>query len=395
MTSTPLYTKSLKQLLHTGLASFQWNKSRRNSNIDKESNIKNVTDDELIQLLDGLDMKPNEVNYVIYHGFCTDGFSSALFAYEVFGDTIKYHAGKFKTSPPEDIIGKNLLMVDFTYPDNIMQEIRKKVNKLAVLDHHKTAELNLQNVPSNQKVLVLNHSGVHLSYKYFNRQKPCPMMVDYIEDNDIWTHKLPFSEAATTAMYEVPFNFKDYQRLIDDEVFKKDIIEKGKVYIEFRNKQLDKLKRGACISFVELQDGKSYIVSSLNSSVYKSELGNILVSMHNFIDFALIYDYDSNGDVSRFSLRSLDDRESVSAIAEKWSGGGHFCASGCSFQGKHSMIPYYKQTIVNANIVKNLIDNINQFNNTWTDYISYMAGKNPYYTLQLHLKEKMHNMEFV
>jgi hypothetical protein len=50
----------------------------------------------------------------IYHGNCADGFGAAWVVRKALGE-IDFHPGKYQ-EPPPDVTGKDVVMVDFSYP---------------------------------------------------------------------------------------------------------------------------------------------------------------------------------------------------------------------------------------------------------------------------------------
>jgi oligoribonuclease NrnB/cAMP/cGMP phosphodiesterase (DHH superfamily) len=91
---------------------------------------------------------------------------------------------------------------------------------------------------------------------------------------------------------------------------------------------------------------KTYNVSVMNSSMWRSELGNKLMKS-NFnnndkkekskekveeCDFSMIWYYDGNDKQYMISLRSIDEKADVSQIAKHFGGGGHRNASGFTWK---------------------------------------------------------------
>ena len=59
-------------------------------------------------------LEPSQVDCVIYHADCTDGFGSAYSAWKQLGNRAEYHACKHGTPPP-DVKGKNVVVLDFSF----------------------------------------------------------------------------------------------------------------------------------------------------------------------------------------------------------------------------------------------------------------------------------------
>ena len=103
-------------------------------------------------------LKPTEVDTLLYHGDCIDGFACAFACY-YFSKT-KNNKKKITfipcqhQKPPPLVTGKNVLICDFSYKYNTLKSMIKEANKLCILDHHITAEKDLQNISNKNKLRV-------------------------------------------------------------------------------------------------------------------------------------------------------------------------------------------------------------------------------------------------
>ena len=95
-------------------------------------------------------MLNSENMIVVYHDPCNDGFCSAYLIWQQFGysptylpsshDGTKHDLSKF--------IGKDVVFVDFSYPEDYLLQILSCAKSLTVLDHHKTANYLAQLIAS-------------------------------------------------------------------------------------------------------------------------------------------------------------------------------------------------------------------------------------------------------
>lgn len=138
-----------------------------------------------------LTLKPDEIDVVLYHGDCVDGFASAFSCWlynKKKGNKAKkitYIACQYQKQPPM-LNNKNVLICDFSYKYNVLKNIMRDVNKIAILDHHQSAEKDLQQIPKENKIFDMKHSGAYITWAYFFGEDNVPLMIKYIEDNDIW-----------------------------------------------------------------------------------------------------------------------------------------------------------------------------------------------------------------
>lgn len=291
-------------------------------------------------------IKPSEVDLVIYHGKCPDGFTSALAAYNYFkntnglndmGNLVEYFPASFNQAPP-DVTNKNVLICDFSYKKNILLNMISQAKKLAVIDHHLSAEIELSDISDDYKVFDMNHSGAYLTWKFFYPDNDVPLFVKYIEDNDIWIKKLPFTEEITCYNHSMPFEFEEYIKMLDDSYIE-NVAKPIGIGMKTQNDIHIKNALNYCTqSFVKI-DNDYYIVAYINSTILKSEVGNKALSKYPYCDFSAIYSIDD--DFTTISLRSCNDKTNVSQIATKFGGGGHRNASGISVYNSYRLPVYH------------------------------------------------------
>lgn len=292
-----------------------------------------------------LEIKPSEVDLVIYHGRCSDGFTSALASYCYFkntngtninGNVVQYFGASFNQMPP-DVTGKNVLICDFSYKKNILTDMISKAKSLAVIDHHESAEIELQQIPDKYKVFDMTHSGAYLTWKFFYPDQDVPLFVKYVEDNDIWIKKMPMTEEITSYTYSMPFKFEEYEKMLDDNFIENVAKPVGQGMKRQNDIYVKEGLRYCTQRFIQIGE-EYYIVAYINSTVLRSELGNKSLTEYPYCDFSAIFSV--NGDQTTFSLRSNNDKVNVSQISTKFGGGGHRNASGMSVYNS-VLLPVY------------------------------------------------------
>src|SRR5687767_11109720 len=108
---------------------------------------------------------------VISHSGCPDGAGAALAAYEKLGVRAMYLNGRYGFRPPSDrtIGGRDVYILDFSYPKAEIERMSKVAKSLVVVDHHKTAESDLRSL--SNCYFDMGHSGATLSWAFFNRHQ--------------------------------------------------------------------------------------------------------------------------------------------------------------------------------------------------------------------------------
>jgi len=292
-------------------------------------------------------LRPEEVEVVIYHRNCTDGFASAHCAHDFARrerargreQTIEFLPGIPGRPPPSaEVRGKNVLICDLSYGAAAMAELASAARKVLVLDHHQSALEDLAALPAHMKVLDLGRSGATLAWDYFNPGAPVPRALRYVEDHDLWAHRLPETESFAAFAKSLPFTFEAYDRLLDEAYLEGVVFPRGRGMAELVQSMARGLARRAVPKFAQM-GGRCLFVAYLNSPVLQSELGHEVLALYPSADFSAIYSVNDHSGETRFSLRSDDTAADVSAIARTCGGGGHRNASGCILASLKSTLP--------------------------------------------------------
>ncbi|ARF09150.1 DHH family phosphohydrolase [Catovirus CTV1] len=291
---------------------------------------------------DHLIIKPEDVDVVIYHSNCADGFGCVISA-ELYrknklpNKEITYYPASYNKPPPE-ISGKNVLICDFSYKSEVMLKLISQAAKLAIMDHHKTAEEELSKIPDQNKVFNMNFSGAYICWKFFHGNSKVPKLIEYIQDNDLWRKQLPNTLEFTAYMFSIPMTIEEYSKLLDDEYIEKYAIEQGAGMVKQNQSNIEMALKYVAPKFMEINN-KYYFVGYINSSILKSELGNRIFDKYPFCNFSVAYSIDDISNSTMFSLRSTNDRTDVSKIAELFGGGGHRNAAGLKQNYISNVIP--------------------------------------------------------
>ena len=303
------------------------------------------------------ELQPDEV--VIYHHPCSDGASSGFVAWKYLlakfpERNVMYLPMSIGSLPPNGIDGKNVLICDYSYKKDVLNELIKKVNKLLIIDHHKSAEEDLREIDDKYKIFDMNHSGAMLTWYYFFPEIIPPLLIEYVQDRDIWTKKLPNTDDFASWFFTLPFDFKEYEKYLDDNVLLEMIKIKGISFGELNNYYTKEAVDHAIPKFCKIK-GKYYFVAYVNSTICKSDIGNKIFDKYPLIDFATVYSIDDYNNSTSFSLRSTDKHADVSKIAFSLGGGGHKCASGIRLDYVTNQLP--EKTYDNGQLYK-LLDKI-------------------------------------
>ncbi|GJL64479.1 MAG: hypothetical protein NPIRA04_31330 [Nitrospirales bacterium] len=248
---------------------------------------------------------------VLYHAECTDGFGAALAVWKRFPEAT-FLPVKHGDPPPENLVDRHILMVDFSYGRDVIEAMQDKAASLFILDHHVTAQAALADLP--YVYFDLEKSGAVLSWEWIHGE-PVPWMMQYIQDKDLWQWRLPNSREINAALSSYPFEFSVWDQL------RQDVLEvEGRGILRHENVLIDKMiVEAAMVNF----EGET--VPAVYSPVLTSQIGERLSKDH---PFGIIW-HQRNGR-RYFSLRSRSGGISVADIAARYGGGGHTHAAGFS-----------------------------------------------------------------
>ncbi|MCX6786782.1 MAG: hypothetical protein NTU85_03145 [Candidatus Kaiserbacteria bacterium] len=267
----------------------------------------------------------SEKNIVIlYHGGCPDGFAGAYAAWKKFGDTAEYIPLKHDDVAPEGLAGRQLFFIDFTYPQDIMDELVKIAESVVDLDHHLGNRSVVESIPEH--IFDDKRSGCTIAWSYFHPDIPVPLLLKYVEDGDRYVFLLPDSRAVLAYAYAQKFSFEDWDNLVqefENEKTRAMLIEKGKIYAEHFTILVEQIANKAVP--VLFEGFECYLATAAN--MFTSDVGNRLALLRPPLGIVA----NLHGDVLNVSLRS-DSSVDVSVIAQKYGGNGHPQASGFRVQ---------------------------------------------------------------
>jgi oligoribonuclease NrnB/cAMP/cGMP phosphodiesterase (DHH superfamily) len=264
---------------------------------------------------------PNEVEIVLYHANCSDGFGAAWAAWKLLGSKAKYVACKHGTPPP-DVTGKKVAICDFSFDNATTKQMIKDSNSLVILDHHKSAVVELHDI--SEAIFDMNHSGAVITWKFFHPGKEPPKLLNLIEDRDLWKWEISYSKEFSAYFDMVPFEFEEFSKFEDESVVES-AMKQGAIILAYSKtvvkKIADKAKKRV------FKGKNAYVV---NSSHWMSEIGARLAPD---CDVAVIWYYDHEQRNIKVSLRAHHDNIDVSEFAKEFGGGGHPKAAGFTLPG--------------------------------------------------------------
>lgn len=262
-------------------------------------------------------MESNERTVILYHGNCPDGFGGAYAAWKKFGDAAEYiplHRGE---PLPEGIDGARIYLIDFTYARDVMDELLTRAASLVVLDHHDGIRDVVEAMP--EYVFDNGRSGATIAWSYFHPNTEMPLLLQHLEDQDLFRFTLPDTVAIHSYLEVHPFTFEHWDDIAGQLEFpetREKFFEKSRTYGEYFELLADlAVQKAKLVSFEghEVLFGTAHPFKSL-----KSRVGNLLALKQ--APFSLTVSAHPNG--YGVSIRG-DGTVNVAEIAQKYGGNGH------------------------------------------------------------------------
>lgn len=257
---------------------------------------------------------------VLYHGNCPDGMGGAFAAWKKFGDSAEYVAMYRDDSLPQNLAGKEVYMIDFSFSKEIMHSVEKQAGRLVVLDHHVGVKEAIESV--KEHVFDNDRSGSGIAWDYFHPDTPLPKLLAYVQEIDLWRFALPNSKEVGAYLGTITLDFDTYDKLLpqfEDEKKLADIVERGKAYSEYSEYLCDQM-----MVMAEEVEFEGHTVLAVNSGrTLRSLLGHKLAKKQP--PFAIMW-YRYRG-MWHFSLRG-DGTVDLTKIVQKYGGNGHRSSAG-------------------------------------------------------------------
>jgi hypothetical protein len=309
---------------------------------------------------------------VVYHDPCDDGFGAAFAAWKRFGDDADYLPMTYDDPIPHDLFeGRSLYVLDFSFPADDTERAIYSARSFVLLDHHKTAfkricgryERGMLYTRGGDDMTSLirlddTKSGARLAWEFFHPGTEVPLLIQYIEDNDLWRHRLDSTRAFVRNLRSIERRFEVWDHLChalkEGSPALSDFIADGRAIERYFQQQARGLLRDSTSGIMlELPipvspDGgqpsrRHFGLAANMSSNFSSEAGTILAETSE--TFGLVW-YQMADGLVKVSLRSRGGYD-VEALAVALGGGGHAGAAGfiCSIDTLQSWLAEKGSTV--------------------------------------------------
>lgn len=247
---------------------------------------------------------------VLYHANCNDGFGAAWAAYTHpdLGPEAEYVPVQYGDTPP-DVTEAMVYILDFSFPADVLRAMAAQAYEVVLLDHHVTAEENLAGlrnyeVPNLHILFDRERSGAVISWDVFHPAEEVPVLLQYVQDRDLWRWELPLSHEVNAGLTLYPHDFAEWSRLASEGGIE-ELVTAGAVALKREQQMVASISKKAGAMTIG-----GHIVPAVNSAVLQSEIGHAL---GEGVLFSAVYFLMQ--DKAVVSLRSREGGADVQAIA--------------------------------------------------------------------------------
>ena len=295
---------------------------------------------------------------IIYHDKCADGIVAAWACWRRWGDKPQYVACNYGMEPPapEVLSGKNILIVDFSFPADVLRAmVANGARSIVILDHHKTAQaalepfsrfadkperftlatvesmiLDLQQGghPPICALFDMNRSGARMAWDFAMGGEPGVLVIE-AERYDLWLFPPAVDgvhDDAEALHVEIQSGAMTVERM---EVLDGELsigirpFERGRAILRWKDQLVLEIAARAHRRTVA---GVPGVIAVECPYSLVSAVGHHLLDQYPDAPFAAM---SVTGEAAvTWSLRSHDDRMDVSEVAKSMGGGGHRNAAG-------------------------------------------------------------------
>lgn len=270
-------------------------------------------------------------NRCYFHAGCPDGFGAAWAVWKAWGEDGEYvprgHNDLFDVAAHE---GEQVVFVDISLRNEKLSALAEVADRVVVLDHHLSARDQFHSDPSLENRMRsqghcvhfdLAHSGAVLAWQHFHPDRDLPDLLAYVEDQDLWSWKLPRSAEVNAAIGSYAREFSIWEDL--SRRSPESLAAEGEPIL--RAQRIEVERSLYCAHPVALGSLRAEAVNALH---LRSAIGHELAKREAFgHPIGLVYRFaGTRVDVSIYSIGDCD----VSVIAREHGGGGHRNASGFS-----------------------------------------------------------------
>jgi hypothetical protein len=301
---------------------------------------------------------PDRIDVCVFHAPCPDGTAAAFAVGKNFPECDFYGvnrgSGDTDLELPSGMEGKHVVLVDYVYSRDLMEQLATIAARVVVIDHHVSELQLLSDLASSYRNFSYLYSDKECAavvvWRWLLPTESLPILYEYINDNDTGTRNLPNVSWFVSGFMGVASPVLDpgWSRWSDFEFFS-DCLAGGKSFL------LSKILTGVLARHIQWRDKNSdtqrcadkrlrvapnFVCRVVNlpdspssGSVHKALLEGDFDGSPGAADISMHYYFVDWKAVWKCSLRSSADHVNVGLIASELGGGGHVHAASFTYTG--------------------------------------------------------------
>lgn len=303
---------------------------------------------------------PFNIDHVIFHAGCPDGYTSAWLLDEACSNRPTFHEGRYGNPPPDGLSG-TVVIADFSYAPETLAAIGEQCDRLVVLDHHETPVEAIEAwdgefPPSVELFLDVTRSGCGITADWLSVFGPPALnsyrtgwaswrstFVDYMEDRDLWRFSLPHCRAVIAVANATPMHppgpgmFNEWATMAHRVNTSFDyVVELGQAVVDREDVLIAQAMGNTTFVTIGGYDGIPIVSTPYGLG---SDSAAALCDAHPDAPFAAYYiDHDAH---RQFGLRARPGSPvNLARLArDHYDGGGHPTAAGFIVPWGHELAP--------------------------------------------------------
>ena len=284
---------------------------------------------------------------IVYHFGCSDGIT-ALAIMEVYLEQnhpqIKKESfcGIYQRHVDIELFrGKDVYLLDFSYPLETLKKIIDVAFNVTVIDHHKTAIENLDPIKDQFiNKLDINHCAAYLTWKFLYPDLDVPYFIDLVNARDMWLKDNKDADYFNMAFitengYECA-KLNTMKALVlkcltdhSDIAIAKEMVTKGQNYKRCYDHLCKQIAKNSYDTTITDHDGKILNVLMVNChGQFASDVGALVA---NRSPSGIAITWHATDTKTKFSVRvKAGVNWDAGKYAAPYSGGGHPASAGYS-----------------------------------------------------------------
>lgn len=251
---------------------------------------------------------------IVYHAPCTDGFTAAWAATQVDAwANAELLPAAYGDAPPE-VEDRDVLIVDYAYPREVLDKLYDSARGLTVLDHHLSAKRALADFPT--AVFDMKRSGAGLTWDVWVERPRVPL-VNYVEDRDLWKSVLPWTTEINAWLFMQEQTLERWTTISRMDLF--EVVDLGSMLVRSRDRYAQDLVEGQCRKLSDM-------VAVVNAPRWAISDVLHLALQYAGVPVAVGWTQTADGRY-QYSVRG-DGTYDCSEYAGRFGGGGHHDAAG-------------------------------------------------------------------